>query len=145
MHARVHKFRPDKENWYKCPTSDCRSSFVNENQLKIHTRIHNNDFEQCQYCPFKYIFSLDYQKHLKRHFGIKDVECDQCGRLFRSKGQLNTHYQLHEGIIYSCLLCNVYQASHKQTIGDHLKSKHGEIVGKNIIWDSLQKFIKTIK
>ena len=142
MHTRVHKFQPDKEGLYKCPTSACRSSFRYESDLKRHMRMHNNDFEQCQYCPFKYIFPLDHQKHLKRHFGIKDFECDQCGRLFRSSGQLNSHYEKHEGIIYCCLLCDGYEASNKSTIRFHLHRNHSGIVGSVGNWDHIQKFVK---
>ena len=145
MHARVHKFRPDKMSLYKCPTAACRSSFGSAVDLERHMRMHNNAFEQCQYCPFKYIFPQDLQKHLKRHFGIKDFECDQCGKLFRSIGQLNMHYETHEGIIYCCLLCDNYEASIRSTIRFHLHQRHKDIVGSVGNWDHIQKFIKINK
>ena len=145
MHARMHKYRHDKTFWYKCPISNCQSSFGGKYLLDQHLRVHNNDFDQCQYCPFKYIFPLVYQTHLKRHFGIKDFECDQCGKVLLSNGQLNKHYEIHEGIKHHCLLCEGYHASNKSTIIKHLKSKHGEIIGEHLIWDSVKVYIKTEK
>ena len=141
----MHKFRPEKMSQYKCPTAACRSSFAHQGDLEKHMRMHNNDFERCQYCPFKYIFAQNYQKHLKRHFGIKDFECDKCGRLFHTSGQLNRHYDLHEGIIYCCLLCDDYQASIRPTIRYHLIRTHKDIVGSVGNWDYIQKFVKINK
>ena len=85
-----------------------------------------------------------FRKHLKQHFRIKDSKCDKCGLEFSSKWELNQHYKIHEGTIYSCLICNNYEASIKSTIGKHLKAKHAEIVGIHINWDTVQKYIKTI-
>ena len=142
LHTRMHTRRPGKEFWHKCTRSNCHSSFDREHHLNIHLRIHNNDLDSCQYCQFKYASPPEYPKHLKQHFGINDFQCDQCDKSFRMVGDLNKHYNIHEGIIYCCLLCDDYRASHKATIGYHLKTKHAEIVGKHIIWDSVQTFIK---
>ena len=145
LHNRMHTRLSVKQYWYKCPKSNCQTSFESESRLHYHIRIHNNDFYQCQYCQFKYLWNQEYETHLRQHFKIDTIKCDQCDKSFGSSGALKIHYRKHEGISYSCLLCDGYQASHKQTMADHLKSKHGEIVGKHIIWDSVQKFIKTIK
>ena len=145
LHTVMHRTRSSNDFWYKCPLASCQSSFHGESLLNLHLRIHNNDFKQCQYCPYKYIFSNDYQKHLKNHFGIKDFECEQCGKTFASAGQLNEHFAMHEGIIYSCLLCNAYQGSTKRNIGQHLRLKHTEIVGKYLNSEEMQQYINIIK
>ena len=108
-------------------------------------RIHNNDFNQCQYCPFKYIYSSDYTKHLKGHFGIKDIVCDQCGRLFRSKSRLNEHAEMHEGIIYCCLLCENFRTATKGIMSANLRKQHTKIAGKYINKEEMLKFTKIIK
>ena len=75
-------------------------------------------------------------------FRIKEFKCDKCGRLFGEIGQLNHHYSLHEGINYLCRLCDLkYVANHKKTITGHLRKKHGDIVGENVNWEAVQKFI----
>ena len=117
--------------------------FSKESKLKVHLRIHNNDLEKCQYCPFKYNSQADYQTHLNRHFGIKDFKCDQCGKLYISKLQLNQHYAIHEGIIYYCLLCEGYQVSNKPAMHSHMSRKHHDVVGKFFSWDSVEKYVKT--
>ena len=142
MHTRLHKSRPENIFFYKCPIRNCHWSFKKESHLNRHLRTHNNDLEQCQYCPFKYINPLDYQNHLKHHFGIKDFKCDQCGKLFVSNQHLNKHYAMHEGIIYHCLLCDGYKASSRNAMNNHLRRKHPKLVGKNINWDSVEKFVK---
>ena len=145
MHSRMHKYHYDNTFRYKCPIPNCQSSFTGKYLLNLHLRVHNNDFDRCRYCPFKYIVPLDYQKHLKKHFGIKDFECDQCDKVFLSIGQLNKHYEIHEGIKHHCLLCDGYHASNKSTILMHLQAKHGEIIGEHLIWDSVKVYIKTEK
>ena len=142
-HARLHKrIYGNKTYWHKCPHEDCDASFQFEKSLKTHLRSHNNDLDNCQYCQFRYIVYLDYYKHMKQHFRIKDFKCDKCDFESTSKWDLNRHYRIHEGILYSCLICNDYKSPIKQPLYDHLKRKHGEIVGQQITWDSVQKFIK---
>ena len=142
-HARLHtRIYQKKTHWYKCPHKDCDASFEFEPSLKTHLRSHNNDLDSCQYCPFRYIVYLDYWKHMKQHFRIKDFKCDQCDFESTSKWDLNRHYRVHEGLTYTCLICNDYKSPIKQPLYDHLKRKHGDTVGKHITWDSVQKFVK---
>ena len=129
LHGRVHTRVYEKKFWYKCPSRDCEASFQFESNFKSHLRLHDNDLYKCQYCPIRYADPLHFRKHLKQHFRIKDSKCDKCGLEFSSKWELNQHYKIHEGTIYSCLICNNYEASIKSTIGKHLKAKHAEIVG----------------
>ena len=73
---------------------------------------------------------------------MKELKCDVCGKEFVRASQLNQHYSLHEGINYFCLLCNAYSATHKTTFSTHLKRKHTDIVGPNVNWESVQKYIR---
>ena len=81
----MHTMRSDKEFWYKCPKPNCQSSFATETKLEKHMRIHNNDLDECQYCPYRYENKNHYERHLKMHFGIKDYKCDQCDSKFRQR------------------------------------------------------------
>ena len=164
----MHTMRSDKEFWYKCPKPNCQSSFATETKLEKHMRIHNNDLDECQYCPYRYENKNHYERHLKMHFGIKDYKCDQCnskfrqrnfhavlfeqkfclkaqkpwGTLFRTKNELDRHFTKHEGIVSNCLICNDYNASYRPTILFHLRKKHGDVVGKNVNWDAVKHFVK---
>ena len=76
------------------------------------------------------------------HFGIKDFECDQCDMKFPTKGELNKHYQKHEGIIYNCLICKTYEANNLRTMDSHLRKKHTDIVGNNFNRGVAERYVK---
>ena len=141
MHAR----RFEKEFCYKCPKPGCKSSFEGASNLDLHIRIHENDLDACSYCPYTYINKSQYQRHLKVHFRIRDYECDQCDLKFFTKTELNHHYQKHEVIIYNCLICINYEADSQRKIESHLRHKHGDIVGKNFNWGTVEHHVKINK
>jgi len=141
----MHNSRSDSDLFFKCSKPNCNATFDREYHLNRHLRVHNNDFEKCQYCPFKYYVPGDYQHHLNRHFGIKDFKCDQCGKLFISNLHLNKHYAMHGFKLDHCLLCDDYNASSKNSINNHMRKKHPRHVGSNVTWDSVQKFVKITK
>ena len=138
----MHTMCSNRSFFYKCPRLNCQSSFSNEAKVKEHLRIHNNDLDSCQYCPYRYVFSSNYRDHLNKHFRIKDHKCDQCGLAFTSKGILDRHYSKHEGILYCCLICNEYETGRKNTMEMHLRTKHSGLLGKNIHWDAVKQHVK---
>ena len=127
----MHTMRSEKEFWYKCLKPNCHSTFQYQLELDRHMRIHNNDLQQCQYCPYRYIIHSNYEIHLRKHFGIKDFKCDQCESRFLSQNELNRHYSRHEGIIYCCLICNTYEAISKHNMEMHLRIVAVVMKGKN--------------
>ena len=52
------------------------------------------------------------------------------------------HFAIHEGIIHNCLICKDYNASNRNTILQHLRKKHADVVGKNVYWDAVKHFVK---
>ena len=99
-HNRMHIMCSDRRFPNKCPIPNCQSSFEYEKDLKRHIGIHNNDFDVCQYCPYRYNYAGNYIRHLRKHFRIKEFKCDQCEKEFSTVGDLNIHYAVHEGLIY---------------------------------------------
>ena len=134
--------RSEKDFWYKCPKPNCQSSFQYQLLLDHHMRIHNNELDKCQYCPFRYIEPLRYKEHLNKHFRIRDFKCDYCGATFTTKQCLNGHQSMHEGILYCCLICNKYKIARKNSMQMHLRLKHSDLLGKNMNWDSVKKYVK---
>ena len=124
----MHKRRSEKKYWYKCLKPNCQSSFKYQCDLDRHMRIHNNDLDTCQYCPYRYTLQSQYQDHLNKHFGLKDHQCEQCGSTFLTKCSLAVHSKLHEGITYCCLICKTYEISTKQAMQTHMKKKHSDRV-----------------
>ena len=137
----MHIMCSDRRFPNKCPIPNCQSSFEYEKDLKRHIAIHNNDFDVCQYCPYRYNYTGNYIRHLKKHFRIKDFKCDQCDKEFATVGDLNIHYAVHEGLIYGCRICKIYNGPTKRAICEHLRRKHVDVVGRNVNWDAIQKFI----
>ena len=138
----MHTMRSDKEFWFKCLKPNCQSTFPYQCLLDSHMRIHHNELDQCQYCPYRYVKPADYKHHLNKHFRITDHKCNECGKTFVSRNDLAQHSSVHEGIIYSCLICNKYEVARKNTMKKHLRTKHSDLLGKNINWDSVKKYVK---
>ena len=142
LHSSMHKKRSDKEYWYKCLKPNCQSSFEFQHDLDRHMKIHNNELDTCQYCPYRYTKDVQYRDHLNKHFGLKDYKCQDCGLKFSTKNGLASHSALHEGIIYCCLICKTYEISQKQSMQFHMRSKHSDLLGKNMNWDLIEKYVK---
>ena len=113
LHRPMHTKLFEKEYWYKCPKPGCKSTCQDSLALDHHVRLHDNDLDVCSYCPYRYVKHYQYTRHLKLHFKIRDYECDQCDLKFVTQTDINRHYQIHEGIIYNCLICKTYEAHTK--------------------------------
>ena len=142
MHGKMHKMLSESNFSYKCSKPNCHSTFNTQGALDYHMRIHNNQLDMCQYCPYHYVKPCNYSDHLNKHFRIKDHKCDHCGLLFMTKKAMVEHSSKHEGIIYCCLICKTYEAARKNTILVHLLRKHSDLLGMNIVWDTVKKYVK---
>jgi len=141
-HQQMHTRRSERLFSNKCPVVNCHSSFKHLNNLETHLRYHRNEFDECQYCPYRYIDSKSYRSHLRNHFRIRDFKCDICDLSFIDIGSLNRHNSKHEGITYLCKLCDLkFMANHVTTMQRHLQRKHQDIVGANVNWEAVQKFL----
>ena len=60
----MHIMRSDRRFPNKCPIPNCQSSFEYEKDLKRHIAIHNNDFNVCQYCPYRYNYTGNISKNI---------------------------------------------------------------------------------
>ena len=138
----MHKMRSECNFWFKCLKPNCQTTFERQSLLDYHMRIHNNEVDHCQYCPYRYVNPPDYKDHLNKHFRIMDYHCDECDANFFTKRDLTVHSLTHEGNIYCCLICNTYETARKNTMRYHLRAKHSDILGKNINWDSVKEHVK---
>jgi len=138
----MHSMRSENDFWYKCSKPNCHTTFRTQGLLGQHMRVHNNDLNQCQYCPHRYVSEYHYKDHLNKHFRIKDHKCNECGVRFTTRNSLFQHSSMHEGIIYCCLICNKYEIARKNSMKMHLRRHHADLLGKNINWDSVEKYVK---
>ena len=142
-HGRMHKMRTENNFWHKCLKPNCHSTFAATQLLDRHMRIHNNDLDSCQFCPYRYVEIKHYNDHLNRHFGIKAYKCDHCGLDFFSRRAMVEHASSHEGIKYYCLICKTYESTKKAAIKMHLRYHHSDLLGTNINWDSVKQYVKS--
>ena len=142
LHRPMHKKRSDNNFLYKCSKPNCQSTFRDQYLLNEHMRIHNYEVNYCQYCPYRYVKAVNYTEHLQKHFRTEEHKCSDCGSTFLTNSGLVEHSALHEGIIYSCLVCRSYESRSKHSIKYHLRNKHSDLLGKNINWDSVKKHVK---
>ena len=70
----MHTKRSENNFWFKCSKPNCQSTFPYQGLFENHMRIHNNELDKCQYCPFRYIEPLRYKEHLNKHFRIRDYK-----------------------------------------------------------------------
>ena len=61
----MHTMNSESQFAFKCPIRNCHSSFDRQGHLDTHIRVHNNDFADCQYCPYRYTKPDHYKIHLK--------------------------------------------------------------------------------
>ena len=137
----MHRNRSENNGWYKCLKPNCQATFDRQGKLDVHMRIHNNQLDKCDYCQYRYNEALQYRDHLNKHFRI-DFKCDECGSTCTTKKNLAQHLTMHEGITYFCLICKTYECATKYNIIRHLKSKHSDLLGTTINWDSVKKYVK---
>ena len=138
----MHTMRSENNFWYKCKKPNCQSTFKDQSLLDHHMRIHNNELFKCQYCPYRYAKPGHYGDHLNKHFRIKDHKCDNCGLKFTTRKGLTDHSSIHEGITYCCLICNIYEIARLNSMKQHLRRAHSDLLGNNINWHSVKEYVK---
>ena len=142
MHSLMHTKRSESNFWFKCLKPNCKSTFQYQLLLDLHMRIHNNQLDKCQYCPYHYLKPHDYSDHLNKHFRIKNYKCDHCDLTFTTKKVLVVHSSMHEGIVYCCLICETYESNTKNSMQMHLRNKHSDFLGKHLNWNFVKEYVK---
>ncbi|KAG7161802.1 Zinc finger protein 418-like [Homarus americanus] len=78
--------------------------------------------------PFKcFIFKGDLKRHIKSVVGNKPVECSECGKRMKCKGELKQHMFTHTREKYECTQCGK-QYTQKGTLNRH---KLSHVCGKS--------------
>ena len=77
--------------------------------------------------------------HQREHFNIRDFKCDWCQAAFKSRAELNKHFQSqHSGITTKCFICDFESAV--DNVRHHLSKKHGV---RGYHWDAKKEmFVK---
>jgi KRAB domain-containing zinc finger protein len=100
---------------YSC---ECGKSFSTASNLKRHKNKHMSDLKKCLLCDKGYCTDYELKQHLISHG--QGLQCETCGKTFRSKAGLNSHAKEHNGIFkFLCQTCGK-RFNSKDTYENHL-------------------------
>ena len=79
---------------------------------------------ECASCDKIFQYESELKVHVKRmHLKIMDFCCDNCGKSFSSKSNLNDHLSTHPENKFPCHMCGM-KLSRKRTLIKHMKNIH---------------------
>ncbi len=105
----------------------CGKSFVDENRLRKHEKLHSADRPfVCEICTKAFTTQAHLKEHLKIHTGFKPYRCDACGKSFIRAPDLKKHERVHSNERpFSCQMCEK-AFKHKSHLKDHERRHRGE-------------------
>ena len=77
-------------------------------------------------CPFCGKFYKNLKGHLLKQHNKKEIPCEQCEKVFKSKANKSDHVKNVHGEDISCLLCKKKFAS-KKYLKKHQKVAHSKV------------------
>ena len=126
-----HKIIKHTEEWKdKIICMSCERIFLSKAQLTFHDRtIHNlsKNFD-CDICgkTFSKLRNLEDPKTFVHGMKSLRQKCDTCGKLFPTKGYLNSHIKrYHEKGDFSCNICKL-KFTCRNNLKTHFRSEHNE-------------------
>ncbi|XP_045192382.2 zinc finger protein 62 homolog [Mercenaria mercenaria] len=77
----------------QCPECD---TVIKKSNLMVHLRNHTNERPfLCKICPNTFKSNYTLRKHLLKHFGCLERDCDICGKHFNKPSNYEEHLELH--------------------------------------------------
>ncbi|XP_033106564.1 zinc finger protein 14-like [Anneissia japonica] len=77
----------------------------------------------CDLCNRTFDKNYRYNEHYATHFDERKQQCNECGKAFKTKRGLRRHAIIHQGMKFSCDLCD-FQTFWRASIKRHKKMKH---------------------
>lgn len=85
----------------------CGKYFEKRSTYHSHIRSHTNEVFHCNECQKTFNRKTKLQEHLITHFGVKNIPCDECGKLFASRAYVQRHVdKVHKRLrVVQCTIC----------------------------------------
>lgn len=109
----------------------CGMFFMNKSHLRRHqARKHQekSDYKyECDTCCVKFLLRYDLQRHMIKHISVRNVECPQCKKQFKTKSSLDCHIKFIHNQDRSQtekqFICNICLRSyfHKRHLDYHMR------------------------
>ena len=122
--ARVHE-NTHKGQATKCYV--CDKSYADRYSLRYHLRTHGIGRQiRCEYCNKSFSKPSRLEAHIRaQHDNIRDFDCLQCGKKFKSREHLRNHLTRHSGERpFACDVCSD-RFRHKTSLLTHMRSHQG--------------------
>ena len=122
--ARVHE-NTHKGQATKCYV--CDKSYADRYSLRYHLRTHGIGRQiRCEYCNKSFSKPSRLEAHVRaQHDNIRDFDCLQCGKKFKTRVHLRNHLTRHSGERpFACDVCSD-RFRHKASLVAHMRSHEG--------------------
>ncbi|CAG9830916.1 unnamed protein product [Diabrotica balteata] len=122
-HSKIHLNKRE----YKCNL--CDKSFNTTSILRTHKicmHVEPKDWKYiCKYCEKRFPINSSLVTHMKRHEGIKEVDCHICDKKFFDKSELSKHFRSHNNERqFKCNICQDKEYKNHYGLKKHLKIIH---------------------
>ncbi|XP_073453591.1 uncharacterized protein [Aquarana catesbeiana] len=83
---------------FPCTFQDCIKSFIKEQDLVVHQRMHTSEKPfSCSTCKKSFVKKSQLVRHQRIHTGEKPFSCSECKKSFTFQSQLRIHQRVHTG------------------------------------------------
>jgi len=107
----------------------CGKEFKNVKLHRVHMRFHEQKRKNltftCETCGKEYKSKVSLESHIDTiHKGLRNFDCDICGKLFTRANTLRTHKKIHTGLKpFQCLYCGSGYGE-KRNLMNHIGRNH---------------------
>ena len=126
-----HMLKHQNRNSFVCEICGHVSSDKNIHNTHLAQHIEPSQYAyQCDWenCEKRFYHKGAWKDHMKRHRGEKTIPCPQCGFMFLTTAELNTHlkYVHLKEKSFKCTLCS-YESSRPDALRRHTESVHEKL------------------
>ena len=104
----------------------CFKEYISTSTFRRHLKSHDGIEYRCSFCSYKSMAQVNLKYHFKTHHLERNKRCDQCGKMYTTKGILNQHILLtHSFIVFPCKKCT-FKGKTKGSLRKHSIFTHNK-------------------